>query len=160
LNIGSPFGEIAPGLPPMEFRMATIELTGEQRSALYESANGSVEVVDPATGKVYELRAVERPAIPSDSPAEENYRGIPPGVLTAMQAYWRELDQLLAVRKNRGKWVLFHLDKQIAIAKTPGELHRLADENRFPIGTTFVERIEPQAFTPWDPEDMDTSAFL
>jgi hypothetical protein len=75
-----------------------IELTPQQRQALEQQHGEPVRVVDPATNNAYVLvraEVYERLVGVVQPPADEAPIAIPPGVLRSMQAFWRDLPELL-----------------------------------------------------------------
>ena len=69
---------------------------------------------------------------------------VPEGVRRSRAAIRRDLPELLARRRNRGKWVLYHGDKRIAIGDARfliGEINRLD----IPDGEYVIDRIDERA---------------
>ena len=89
-----------------------IELTPEQQQALDE-ANGSPPVViDPRTETTYRLVRLEKleefaPPAPIVGCPEMSE-----GVRRSKRAIRRDLPELLANRRNRGKFVCYHLEER------------------------------------------------
>lgn len=128
--------------------VATIELTEQQSRALRDHPT-DLDVRDPATGKTYRLTA---------TPPIDEYQ-LPAGVLTSMRAYWADLPGLLADRKTRKKWVLYHGSERIDVATEPRVLSRLVEAKGYPAKTCFIGRIEPQDTPPWVPEEIELPGY-
>src|SRR5882724_6130634 len=108
----------------------TLELTEQQRQMMAEQPGRPLALVDPVTLRTYVLIASEqfekvRPLLENGrqhlvSPVEDA-NVVPPGILRSQQAYWRDLPELLKRWRYRGRWVCYHDDERIGIAKTKTE---------------------------------------
>src|SRR5690242_1479154 len=99
--------------------MTEFELTDDQRQALAAGRGKPLAVVDRATQQRYVLLAREqyervRPLLEETSaaPCEPRPR-IAPRMLQSMQAYWRELPELLKLRSKQRQWVAYHGDERL-----------------------------------------------
>src|SRR5262249_4188455 len=95
-----------------------IELSPEQRQVL--AGPGPAHILDPETNQTYVLIRAElyerlRPLL-EDRPAS-NLPEIPPGIRRAQEALPRDLPQLLENRRLRGRWIAYHADERIGIAR-------------------------------------------
>ncbi len=96
-----------------------IELNVEQRQAMAQGQ--PVRIVDPSTQEAYVLfRAVDFARLEGvlPRPVEEPPPGIAPMILRSMQAFWRDLPEMLKHRRNRGKWAAYHGEERVAIARS------------------------------------------
>jgi hypothetical protein len=55
--------------------------------------------------------------------AEPTASGIPPGVRRSTEAFRRDLPELLKIRKWYRRWVAYHGEERIGIARDPGDLY-------------------------------------
>ena len=143
--------------------MNPLELTREQRRHL-ETERPPVEVVDPATDRTYVLIAREQyervrdllaaPAEPAPDP-ESAADLIPPGILRSQQAFWRDLPDLLKARRTRGKWVCYHGDERVGVARTERELVRECVRRGLPDDEYHTDVIEPRSLAPWEVEEIE-----
>ncbi len=137
-----------------------IELTAEQLQAL-DNANGSPPiVVDTRTQDAYVLvraeiferlqksTAPETGAPIQSLPADSNAADIPgmdEGIKRAKAALRRDLPELLASRRTRGKYVCYHLEKRVGISKDYFALIRECKRRNFPRNECTIEKIAPDA---------------
>lgn len=139
----------------------TIHLTEEQRQALAAEQSRPVEVVDPATNCVYVLLAAEAyERLRAQGAAAETPGaafGIPPGVLRAQQAFWRDLPGLLRDQKNHGRWAAYHGDRRIGTAPTKTELIREVLRQGIPRDESYVGRVRPQTLAPWEAVEVEAT---
>ena len=138
-----------------------IELTADQSRAL-SGQNGSVVVIDPVTRREYHLI----PAAKSDGLNEivaAALPEIPPGVRASREALWRDLPELLKVKKNHGQCVCYHGNRRIGIG-IESNLVRICQElglkdHEYYIGIVeeaeFIEVEEVESFRPDLVEDRD-----
>jgi|SRR5947209_7321635 len=143
--------------------MSPIELTEEQRRRIEAEPGRPVEVVNPATNRVYVLLAREQyekvrsllvsPPVPP--PQEGAAAGqIPPGILRSQQAFWRDLPRLLSQKKLCGQWVCYHGDERVGIA-TYEELIRECLRRGLRDDEYDLHVIEPRARPPWEPVEIE-----
>jgi hypothetical protein len=141
--------------------MTTIELTGEQRRLMRSEQGNAVPVVDPDTKQCYvllvrehydrimsllEKKAEEFAAVPTE---------VPPGILRSQQAFWRDLPELLKNKKNRGKWVCYHGNERIGIAKKSTDLIQQCLRRGLKNDEYDLDIIEPHELPPWEPEEIE-----
>jgi hypothetical protein len=50
---------------------------------------------------------------------------IAPGILRSMQAYWRDLPQLLPLRSRKREWVAYHGDERVGFGRTQTDLYQV-----------------------------------
>ncbi len=129
-----------------------IELTPEQRRAV-EAQNGApVRVVDPQTHNTYVLVRIdvyEGQVGPAPPPAEEPGYVVPPLVRRSQEAFWRDLPELLKSWRKRGKWVAYHGDERIGIARTDDELIREVLRRGLGKDDYYLDMIEERPQPPW-----------
>jgi hypothetical protein len=147
--------------------MPTIELTGEQQRAVQAEKGQPVEVVDPATRQRYVLLACEqyervRPLLeqPASSPRELLPR-IPPMMLRSMQAYWRELPDLLKLKSRKRQWVGYHAEQRIGFGQTDLDVYRECFQRGLQRGEFYVGKLEAEAegLPPWGSYESDWSLY-
>jgi hypothetical protein len=102
-----------------------IELTPEQRRVLTEP--GPARVLDPETNQTYVLVREElyerlRPEL-EDRPVAP-VPEIAPGIQRSQEALRRDLPQLLENRRLRGRWIAYHGNERIGIARDESTLIR------------------------------------
>jgi hypothetical protein len=158
----------------------TVKLTDELRQALEASAGRPVELVDEQTARRYVLvdakeyerarpgaNGTPQPADPDDELTDEEWavKNVPEGLRLAEAAFRRDLPELMKSWWRRGKWVLYHRDKRIGIARNPEKLIRECNRLGLSDRDVYMDRIEPHSFEPeevsWtlfdyiDPDDRD-----
>jgi hypothetical protein len=139
-----------------------IELNVEQRQAM---AHGEpVQIVDPTTHAAYVLVPAEvyaRLAGPPPRPAHQPHPETPPMVLHSMQAYWRDLPELLQRRRNRGRWVAYHGDERVAITRSEVEAYQECFRRGLERGQFYVDKVEadPEGIPPWGTFESDRSFY-
>lgn len=145
-----------------------LELTAEQRRVVEGQGGRPVEVVDPATRRAYVLIPREefervRPLLddapPAANPPEAPSFEIPPGIRRSQEAFWRELPELLKQRKLRKRWVCYHGDERVGIAKSATELVQECLRRGIKRTEFYVGWIEPRPVPPWEPEVIEESLF-
>jgi hypothetical protein len=129
-----------------------IELNPEQRQAMAEGQ--PVRIVDPETHDAYVLfRAADyarlEGALPR--PVEEPPTGIAPGILRSMQAFWRDLPELLKHRRNRGKWAAYHGEERVAIRKSDVDAYQECFRRGMKHEEFYVGWLkeDPEGIPPW-----------
>ncbi len=138
--------------------MMSIELTDHQRQAIRADSGRPIEVIDPATNEHYVLLArdqYERVKTLVESTPSDCDGIVPPGILRSQQAFWRDLPELLRNKRNRGKWVCYHCDERVGIAKSDEPLIRECIRRRIPENAYHLDVIAPHALPPWEPEEIE-----
>jgi hypothetical protein len=141
--------------------MTEIELTDAQRQALQAAPGKPVDVVDPATQRRYVLldREQYERLLPlpdqAGGPEEDPTAGIPPGILRSMQAFWRDLPELLRTRRNRGRWAAYHGDERVGVAADDVKLIREMVRRGASADEYYLGRIEPQDQAPWEDVEVE-----
>jgi hypothetical protein len=139
-----------------------IELNAEQRQAM---AHGEpVQIIDPMTHAAYVLVPAEvyaRLAGPSPRPAHQPHPETPPMMLRSMQAYWRDLPELLRRRRNRRKWVAYHGEERVAITRSEVDAYQECFRRGLERGQFYVDKVEadPDGIPPWGTFESDWSFY-
>jgi hypothetical protein len=153
-----------------------IHLTQQQREALAARQGQAVEVIDPVTNRVYVLVAAEtyermrdvrggepvsnelsgarQPAAAAGTESSQPPVEIPPGIRRSQEAFWRDLPQLLAQKKLRGRWILYHGDQRVGIARTAEELIQVCIRRDLGDDACYLAAIAPRAVAPWEVEEI------
>jgi hypothetical protein len=112
--------------PPGGFTMSQTGLTAEQRRLIAEAGDRPVRLEDPELHEAYVLihadvyervRDVLEPRSILDLP-------LPEGVRRSQEAFFRDLPRLLQDRKLRGRFVAYHGDERVKIARSEPEVIR------------------------------------
>jgi hypothetical protein len=130
------------------------ELSPEQRRGL--TGPEPARMVDPETNQVYVLIRADlyerlRPVLEARSTAP--LPEIPPGIRRSQEALRRDLPQLLEDRRLRGRWIAYHGDERIGIARDDTTLLRecirrgLADDQYYIGMITPSELVEEEEIT-------------
>jgi len=132
-----------------------IELTDEQRQALQRTGETPL-FIDPRTKETYVLVRADlyervRRVLEGNSAVTD----IPAGVHRSQEAFWRELPGLLADRKNHGRWVSYHGEERVGIARTDTELIRACARRGIRDDACYLATIRPRALPPWEPEEVE-----
>ena len=94
-----------------------IELTEQQVQTIPAIGTEPVRVVDRRTGKRFVLIGEQQfEDWQRWTAIEESRASIAPGVLRSMEAFWRDLQDLLTRWRRRGKFVLYQQEQQLAFA--------------------------------------------
>ncbi len=137
-----------------------IELTPEQRQAVEQGE--PVRIVDETTQGAYVLMRAEvyermggvlHPRGGEVSPL------IPPAMLRAQQAFWRDLPGLLKDRRNHRKWVAYHGDERVGLGKTSTELYQRCLKMGLRPGDFYIGRVRERPTPPWEPTPIEESLF-
>jgi hypothetical protein len=129
-----------------------IELTPEQRQALEARHGEPVRVVDPATQDAYVLVPVqvyERLTGLVQDPLEGPASDVPPLFRRSQEAFWRDLPGLLKSWRTRGKWVAYHGDERIGVARDSQTLLRECLRRGLGKDDYYLDIIEPMPQPPW-----------
>ena len=81
------------------------------------------------------------PNVPTAEPAFE----IPEGIRRAKAALRRDLPELLADRRNRGKWVCYWLERRVGIGRDYLALIREVNRLDIPDGEFVLDKIDERA---------------
>jgi hypothetical protein len=81
--------------------------------------------------------------------------GIEPGILRSMQAYWRDLPQLVPLRSRKREWVVYHGDERVGFARTQAELYQECFRRGIPHGEFYVGRLRMLPEPPWEPIEIE-----
>jgi hypothetical protein len=139
-----------------------IELSSEQRQAMAQGE--ALHIIDPLTQDAYVLlradefeRLVGAPRRPVDRPHPE----ISPQRFRSMQAFWRDLPELLKNRRNHKKWAAYHGDERVAIARSDVEAYQECFRRGLKRGEFYVGwlRARSDGIPPWGPFEGDRSLY-
>jgi hypothetical protein len=61
----------------------------------------------------------------------------------------------LRQKKNEGRWVAYHGDERVGIARTKPELVREIVRRSIPRDESYVTLIRPRDLPPWEPEEIE-----
>jgi hypothetical protein len=136
--------------------MSMSGLTPEQRQLIEQAGDQPVRIEDPETQHVYVVLRAEvyervRDLLELRSAID---LGVPEGIRTSQEAFWRDLQHLLSERKLRGRWVCYHGDDRIGIG-THEALIRECLCRGLPDDSYHLDRIVPRELPPWEPEEVE-----
>jgi hypothetical protein len=139
-----------------------IELDPEQRQAMVHGE--PVRIVDPLTHDAYVLVRADvyaRLAGEMERPAREPNPEIPPLVLQSQKAFWRDLPELLKVKRNRKKWAAYHGDERLAITRSDLDAYQECFRRGLKHEEFYVGKLEanPDGIPPWGTFESDWSLF-
>lgn len=121
-----------------------IELSPEQRQIL--AGPGPARVVDPESNQMYVLiRADQYERLPpflEDQPAAPAPE-IPPGIRRSQETLRRDLPGLLQNRRLCGRWIAYHGDERIGIARDKFTLLRECIRRGFADDEYYIGMIIP-----------------
>jgi hypothetical protein len=129
-----------------------IELNAEQRQTMAQGQ--PVRIVDPETHDAYVLfRAADYARLEGvlPRPVEPPPPGIGPLMLRSMQAFWRDLPELLKHRRNRGKWAAYHGEERVAISRSDVDAYQECFRRGLNRGEFYVGWLkeDPEGIPPW-----------
>lgn len=129
-----------------------MELTAELQKALDESGGKPPVMVDQRTQQTYVLIRSEEYERLTGGPIHDRTSDIPEGIRLAKAALRRDLPELLANRRMRGKYVCYQRDKRVIVGKdylsVIGEVVRL----NIPGEDYIVAKVRPGA---WSEEEEE-----
>jgi hypothetical protein len=101
-------------------------LTAELRQEIEKAGDEPVRIEDPETQTTYILIRADlyeqiKPATRLENLAAYQ---VPEGIRRSKEAFLRDLPELLARKRLRGRWVLYHGDKQLGIWRSPQRMDR------------------------------------
>jgi hypothetical protein len=139
---------------------AMMTLTAEQRDEIQKAGDEPIRIEDPETHATYVLLRAEvyEGLKPPPSPEGDHLLNseIPEGIRRGKEAFLRELPELMARKRLRGRWALYHLDKRIGIWRNPRRMDREILKQRLPEDEIYYGVIAP---FPEEPEEVETSLF-
>ena len=80
---------------------------------------------------------------------------IAPGIVRSMQAYWRDLPQLLPLRSRKREWVAYHGDDRLAFGRSQTELYEECIRRGLRDDEFYIGRLEPDFQPPWEPIEVE-----
>ena len=139
-----------------------IELDSEQRQAIAQGQ--PVQIIDPLTHDAYILVRAEdyaRLAATTRRAAEEPNPEIPPMILRAQRAFWRDLPDLLLDRRNHRKWAAYHGDERLTITRSEVEAYQECFRQGLNRAEFYVGKLEadPDGIPPWGTIECDRSLY-
>jgi hypothetical protein len=134
--------------------MSMIGLTPEQRRLVLEAGDQPVRIEDPEMHQVYVLiRAdVYERARGVIEPLSSEELQVPEGIRKSQEAFFRDLPELLKDRRLRGKYIAYHGDERIGIARDDVPLIRECLRRGLKRDEYDILVIEPQSP---EPEEID-----
>jgi hypothetical protein len=81
--------------------------------------------------------------------------GVPPGIRIAQEAYWRDLPELLQLRRGDCQWVAYHGPQRVGFAASVAELYMECERRGIPTTEFYVDRLEPRVLPPWEEEVLE-----
>jgi hypothetical protein len=140
-----------------------IELTEQQRQALEDSPGAPVRFYDPQTKREFVIASAEwfesQGANGKQRSSEEADATLTtrcdPLLLNAMKAFWAELPSLLKGWWKRGKWVAYHGERRIGIARCMNHLIDQCRRQGIDPNQAYYAVIEPLQQPPWEEKEAD-----
>ena len=128
-----------------------IELTEQQRALIQQSAGQQVELIDPETKQLYLLVARDQNEQTSQlakeraKPSEARWYEIPvsEGIRRSRKALLRDLPKLLENIKIRDRWVAYHGDEKVGIARDSLSLVRKCEKRGYRSDECYIGWINP-----------------
>jgi hypothetical protein len=80
---------------------------------------------------------------------------IPPGIRRSMEAYWRDLPQLLPLKSRKRQWVAYHGDERVAFGRGQWELYDECFRRGLREEEFYVGPLEMDYQPPWEPEEIE-----
>ncbi len=144
-------------LPGVATMSGSIQLTEEQRQAVEAQQGRPIQLVDPVTNRVYVLVAAEAYDRVGDllefgafgPKPGSSLSKIPAGTRRSMEAFWRDLPQLLRLRSRKRLWAAYHGDERIGLGRTQTELYQECLRRGLQDDQFYVGRLEPAEEPPW-----------
>jgi len=101
-------------------------LTAELRHEIEKAGDEPVRIEDPETHTTYVLlkEEVYERIKPASCPDHLVSNQVPEGIRRSREAFLRDLPELLARKRLRGRWALYHGDKQVGIWRNPQRMLR------------------------------------
>jgi hypothetical protein len=137
--------------------MSTIGLTPEQRRLVEEAGDRPVRIEDSEMHQAYVLMRAdvyERVRNVIEPRSVLNLQ-VPEGIRKSQEAFFRDLPELLKDRRLRGKYVAYHGEERIGIARDDVPLIRECLRRGLERNEYDILIIEPQSP---EPEEIDYSS--
>jgi hypothetical protein len=101
-------------------------LTAELRQEIEKAGDEPVRIEDPETQTTYILIRADLYEQIKPGTRLENLAAyqVPEGIRRSEEAFLRDLPELLARKRLRGRWVLYHGDEQLGIWRSPQRMDR------------------------------------
>jgi len=133
-------------------------LTAELRQEIEKAGDVPVRIEDPETHTAYVLLKAEvydriKPLLGSEDEATDQ---VPEGIRRSKEAFLRDLPKLLARKRLRHRWVLYHGEDQIGISRNPQKLLRECSKLALKDDDYYLGVIEPHHP---EPEEIEHSFF-
>ncbi len=134
-------------------------LTPELKQEIEKAGGNPVRLEDPETHAAYVLLKAEeydrlKPDTRCENPPTEQ---IPERIRQSKEAFLGDLPRLLARKRLRGQWVIYHGSVQVGISRRPDKLFRECSKRGLRSDEVYVGVIEPQ---PEEPEDEIEHSFF
>src|SRR4051794_24318881 len=133
-------------------------LTPELRQEIENARGNPIRLEDPETHTAYVLlRADEYDRLKQD-PGPENTptEQVPEGIRRSKEAFLHDLPGLLARRQFHGRWVIYHGDVQIGIARRGAKLLQKCAKLGLRNDQIYLGVIEPHST---EPDEIEHSLF-
>jgi hypothetical protein len=138
---------------PASLYRGMLLLAPEQWHEIETAPNQVCETTNPQTGVDFVvLRKEEYKRLSQNDPA--TLSSLPPGLVEAMWAYWKEVNALAQDRRMRGRWVLYHRSKRLAVSKRSADLFVVAKEQGLRVEEFFIGQIAFRTEPPWMPKNV------
>jgi hypothetical protein len=137
-----------------------IELSPEQRRAVERGE--PVRVIDPSTpDPLVVMRAETYERLTGDLPwpTHEPPAGIEPLMLRSMQAFWRDLPELLKLKSKARRWVAYHGDERVGFGRNDLDVYQLCFARGLQYGEFYVGWIQASETPPWGTVQGDRSLY-
>jgi hypothetical protein len=96
-----------------------------------------------------------------ERPATEPNSEIPPLELQSQKAFWRDLPELLKMKRNRKKWAAYHGDERVAITGSDVDAYQECFRRGLKHEEFYVGKLvaAPDGIPPWGTFKSDWSLF-
>jgi hypothetical protein len=133
-------------------------LTPELRQEIEKARGNLVRLEDPETRTTYVLLKAEeydrlKPEAQCDNVLTEQ---VPEGIRRSKEAFLRKLPGLLARKRLRGRWIIYHDNVQVEISRRADKLPRKAHRLGLTHDQFYLGVVEPH-FP--EPEEVERSFF-
>jgi hypothetical protein len=135
-------------------------LSPELREEIERAGDDPVRIEDPDTHTAYVLLKADvydriKPVL---APLDRTIEQVPEGIRRAREAFLRDLPVLLARKRLRGRWALYHGHKQIRISRRTDKLLRECDKRGLAEDDYYLGWIGPHSTDP-DDDEIEHSFF-